>query len=230
MTKIYHDDIGEVALIDHVGSDQRVVDAARVSFAADGGEWRGEKDEKLIRYMLRNGHTSPFEHCVVTWRFTVPLFIRSQHHRHRTWAFNEVSRRYTSERLEFYLPETFRTQHVSNKQASNEDEINPSWSADYPLTASDAVKRHCAQSLHVYNGMIGRGVCREQARMVLPQNLYTSYFGTVSLHNAFGFLRQRLDSHAQWEIRKVAEAMYADLERLYPISVREYKELAIHKV
>ena len=116
---LYGDGIGAVEYISHMGNDLSIVNAARVSFGAEKQELDG-KDMKLIKYLVKHNHTSPFEHCAITMRFTVPLFIRSQHHRHRTWSYNEISRRYTSVDMEFYQPEEFRTQHKSNRQASTE--------------------------------------------------------------------------------------------------------------
>ena len=121
---LYGDGIGAVEYISHMGNDLSIVNAARVSFGAEKQELDG-KDMKLIKYLVKHNHTSPFEHCAITMRFTVPLFIRSQHHRHRTWSYNEISRRYTSVDMEFYQPEEFRTQHKSNRQASTETLINP---------------------------------------------------------------------------------------------------------
>ncbi len=229
LIKLYGDGIGKVELVDHMGDDKRIVNAARVSFGKDADEpFDEEKDTKLLQYLLSNRHTSPFEHCAITWKFTVPLFVRSQHHRHRTWAYNEISRRYTSDNPQFFCPRTFRTQHEKNRQASNNDAFNPHTSSGDPNFAghpvSDVVTAHVSASLAVYEEMLRVGVAREQARMVLPQNLYTEYYGTVSLHNAFGFLRLRLDDHAQWEIRVVAEAMLMHLESLFPVATAAFKQ------
>ena len=122
---LFDDGIGAVEYIAHMGSDLTVVNSARVSFDTHKENLDG-KDVKLIRYLIEHDHTSPFEHCNITFRFTVPLFIRSQHHRHRTWAYNEISRRYTSVDLRFYEPKQFREQHDSNRQASTSSLINPS--------------------------------------------------------------------------------------------------------
>ena len=127
---LFGDNIGSVEYIDHMGSDLSVVNAARVSFGVEKDKL-DEKDTKLINYLMEHNHTSPFEHCVVTMRVTVPLFIRSQHHRHRTWAYNEISRRYTSVDMKFYSPPAFRTQHKSNRQASNNELIDPTLNASY---------------------------------------------------------------------------------------------------
>ena len=122
--ELYGDSVGAVELVDHMGTDLTVVNSARVSFGKEKEEV-DKKDEKLIGYLIKNRHTSTLEHNVVTFRFTVPLFVRSQHHRHRTWSYNEVSRRYTGENIRFYEPKSFRTQHTSNRQASNDELVNP---------------------------------------------------------------------------------------------------------
>mgnify|MGYP003133278462 CR=1 FL=1 len=109
---LFGDKIGAVEYVSHMGSDLSVVNAARVSFGAEKEEV-DEKDIKLINYLMAHNHSSPFEHCTLTFKFTVPLFIRSQHHRHRTWAYNEISRRYTSVDINFYEPNEFRTQQDS---------------------------------------------------------------------------------------------------------------------
>jgi thymidylate synthase (FAD) len=119
---LYGDGIGSVELVDSLGSDLSVVNSARVSFGVHK-EILDEKDEKLIKYLIKHRHTSTLEHCVLTFRFKVPLYIRSQHHRHRTWSYNEISRRYTDINMEFYEPQSFRTQHKSNRQASNVEEL-----------------------------------------------------------------------------------------------------------
>ena len=122
--ELFEDGIGAVEYISHMGTDLSVVNAARVSFGSEKEEV-DQKDVKLINYLMAHNHSSPFEHCAITFRFTVPLFIRSQHHRHRTWAYNEISRRYTSVDIEFYEPDMFRKQHKSNRQASTSDLIDP---------------------------------------------------------------------------------------------------------
>ena len=107
--ELYGDGIGTVDLVQHMGDDLTIVNSARVSFGKNK-EVLDEKDERLINYLVRHRHTSTFEHNLVTFRFTVPLYVRSQHHRHRTWSYNEISRRYTDVDIQFYEPEAFRTQ------------------------------------------------------------------------------------------------------------------------
>lgn len=225
---LFGDNIGEVQYVSHMGNDLSVVNAARVSFGTEKAEV-DEKDVKLINYLMSHNHTSPFEHCTITFKFTVPLFIRSQHHRHRTWAYNEISRRYTNVDIKFYEPKSFRTQHKSNRQASNEELINPDINHSSntilpvsPYYASEAVRVHNSKSLNLYNTLIEKGVCREQARGVLPQNLYTEYFGTVNLHNLLKFISLRSHSGAQWEIQKVASACLEIAKDHFPHSVSAF--------
>ena len=122
---LYDDDIGKIELVQHMGEDITVVNSARVSFGVQKKSL-DSKDEKLIKYLVNHKHTSTLEHNIATFRIKVPLFVRSQHHRHRTWSYNEISRRYTDTNIEFYIPSAFRTQHKTNRQASNSDDlINP---------------------------------------------------------------------------------------------------------
>ena len=231
--KIYHDDIGCVDYVDHMGSDLTVVNSARVSFGVQKSSLDG-RDRRLINYLIKHRHTSTLEHNVVTFKFTVPLFVRSQHHRHRTWSYNEISRRYTDKDLRFYEPNEFRTQHESNRQASNPDElINPNMKTykDFSLvpssmqTADVAIKLHHVESLKLFNRLIEVGVCREQARGVLPQNLYTEYYGTVNLNNLLKFIDLRTHMGAQWEIQKIAEACLEIATDLWPVSVQSYRKI-----
>ena len=228
---IFNDGIGRVQYIDHMGSDLTVVNSARVSFGKEKDSL-DEKDIKLIKYLMNHKHTSTLEHNMITFKFVVPLFIRSQHHRHRTWSYNEISRRYTSVDMNFYEPNSFRTQHKTNRQASNDELINPVMSGDVkstlvPVTyshASDAIRSHHKKSLELYNSLLEKGVCREQARGILPQNLYTEYYGTVNLNNLLKFVDLRTHEGAQWEIQKVALACLDIANELFPVSVNQYKE------
>ncbi len=228
---LYNDGIGAVEYIQHVGDDRTIVNSARVSFGKEV-EHIDEKDKKLIKYLIKHKHTSTLEHCFVTFRFTVPLFVRSQHHRHRTWSYNEISRRYTEVDLNFYEPLEFRTQHKSNRQASNVDDANDpiieSLYTDDDIThmfASEAVKEHHLESLELFNKLLEAGVCREQARGVLPQNLYTQYYGSCNLSNLLKFIDLRLHEGAQWEIQQMAQACLEIVTDLFPITVSTYREL-----
>jgi thymidylate synthase (FAD) len=236
--ELYGDGIGRVELVDFMGTDKKIVNSARVSFGQDNDSELDERDKKLINYLIEHKHTSTLEHNVVTFKFVVPLFIRSQHHRHRTWSYNEISRRYTAEKLQFYEPKVFRTQHKSNRQASNEDVlINPMIPTDdcdangnrlrvgIPVDADQVIKRHHALSVNLYNDLMEAGVCREQARGVLPQNLYTEYYGTVNLGNLLKFIELRTHAGAQWEIQKVAEACLEIVSELWPVTVSSYQKV-----
>ena len=191
---------GWVGLIDHLGTEATIVNAARVSF----GKLKKEMDEKdvgLLSYLIANRHTSPLEHMVFTFSIHCPLFIRGQWHRHRTWSYNEISRRYTEVDLEFYTPPKLRRQAETNRQAS----------VDSPDFEDEALRKqiraHNEQSLALYNSLLEAGVCREQARGVLPQNMMVTFWGTVNLNNLLHFLELRDSEHAQWEIREYAKAI-----------------------
>lgn len=226
---LYEDGIGKVDYIQHMGTDLTIVNSARVSFGKHK-EVLDEKDRKLINYLVRHRHTSTFEHNLVTFRFMVPLFVRSQHHRHRTWSYNEISRRYTDDEdvpVLFYEPNQFRTQHKTNRQASNAEElIDPvlkgtGWFSG--MLSSKALKIWAVMALAFYNALISVGAARELARMVLPQNMYTEYYGTVNLNNLLKFIDLRTHMGAQWEIQKVAEACLEIATDLWPVSVDAYR-------
>ena len=233
---LFEDGIGCVEYIKHDGNDLTTVNAARVSFGAHK-EKLDDKDAKLIKYLIDHNHTSPFEHCSITFRFVVPLFIRSQHHRHRTWSYNEISRRYTSIDMQFYEPVKFRTQHKSNRQASTDEHVNPDLNTAFeslvpvaPYYADQAVKDHHSRSLSLYNQLLDSGVCREQARGVLPQNLYTQYYGTVDVHNLLKFIDLRSHEGAQWEIQQVAKACLDIATNLFPATVAAWKQKKLDEV
>jgi thymidylate synthase (FAD) len=229
---IYGDEIGSVDYVDSLGSDLTVVNAARVSFG-DRKTELDKRDRRLINYLIKHRHTSTLEHNVVTFKFTVPLFVRSQHHRHRTWSYNEISRRYTDKNMRFYEPTEFRTQHESNRQASNTEEMinpllrmyDPACTRPIEMFASKMVALHHRESLKLFDDLLAAGVCREQARGLLPQNLYTEYYGTVNLNNLLKFIDLRTHEGAQWEIQKVAMACLEIATDLWPVAVNSYRSL-----
>ena len=222
---LYDDDIGCVSYVEHMGSDLTVVNSARVSFGVAKTEL-DDRDKKLIKYLIKHRHTSTLEHNTVTFRFVVPLFVRSQHHRHRTWSYNEISRRYTDKDLRFYLPSNFRTQHKSNRQASNPDDLrNPlAYKNLSTLTCAELLENKTHDCLQAFEVMLEAGVCREQARMILPQNLYTEYYGTVNLNNLLKFIDLRTHMGAQWETQRVAEACLDIATDLWPETVEAYRK------
>lgn len=215
-------DHGFVRLVDSMGDDLSIVRNARVSFDA---EWRtGEdsgKDEKLIRYLLTNKHTSPFEAVTFTFDVKAPIFVFRQWHRHRTWSFNEISARYAELPEEFYVPEVdqISTPAPNNKQ-SRTTEQHPraaDWAKHMEVT--------CRTAFAMYRAMLEDGVPRELARSVLPVATYSHMFATVDLHNLFHFLRLRSHSHAQYEIRVYADALLKLIKPICPVAVNAFKEL-----
>ncbi len=205
---------GWVGLIDHLGNETTIVNAARVSF----GKLKKEMDSRdvgLLEYLIDNRHTSPLEHVVFTFSVHCPLFIRGQWHRHRTWSYNEISRRYTEVDLEFYTPGQLRRQAESNRQASFTD---PEFE-DGALR--EEIRRHNEQSLALYERLLEKGVCREQARGVLPQNMMVTFWGTVDLSNLLHFIELRDSDHAQVEIAEYARAIKQLIKPLVP-SVADY--------
>lgn len=192
-------DHGFVRLIETMGGDTGVVEAARVSYA---GTSKGEeKDRKLIGYLLQHMHLTPFEHSVLKFHVKCPIFVARQWFRHRFAAYNEISYRYTQVKDDFYIPERWRAQDVKNKQGS----VAAPKLDHESLTSS--LKEAVEKSKAVYEEMIKAGVAREMARMVLPVNLYTEFYWTVNARSLMNFLSLRADSHAQWEIQQFAEAL-----------------------
>lgn len=212
-------DHGHCRLVNHMGDDLSIVRAARVSYDAD---WRtGEdegKDAKLIHYLMRNRHTSPFEAVTFTFDVKAPIFVFRQWHRHRTWSFNEVSARYSELPEEFYVPETVGVQAQHNKQMrlmelnASEDEIR------------QLIQVQCQESFNTYRRLLDAGTPRELARGVLPMNTYSHMFATVDLHNLFHFLKLRLHEHAQHEIQVYARAMLEQIRSVVPVATAAFEE------
>lgn len=200
--------------------DLEIVRNARVSYDADWRTGEESKDAKLVNYMTKNRHTSPFEAMVFTFEVKAPIFVLRQWHRHRTWSYNEVSARYAELPEEFYVPavEQITTQSASNKQMRT-NERHP-----YAESHQDAIYRACDAAFKIYRTMLAGGVPRELARGVLPLNTYSRMFATVDLHNLFHFLTLRLHEHAQYEIRVYAEALLQLIEPICPVAVAAFKE------
>ena len=226
---LYEDGIGKIELVQYIGEDITIVNSARVSFGVHK-ENLDDKDRKLINYLIKHKHTSTLEHNFATFRIKVPLFVRSQHHRHRTWSYNEISRRYTDSNIEFYEPNQFRTQHKSNRQSSNQNElIDPILEIDSAVSsvkiktkASNVIKNHHKNSLKLFDDLVDNGVCREQARGILPQNLYTEYYASANLNNILKFIDLRTHEGAQWEIQQLAFRMLDIIKDIWPETVNSY--------
>jgi thymidylate synthase (FAD) len=214
--------------IDHMGSDLRVVNAARVSFNKHSEELN-EKDEKLISYLSKHNHFTPFTHCVVSLRETVPIFVARQRFKHTVgFSYNEVSRRYVDDEPTFYVPTEWRKKAENKKQGSSDElvlELSHEDGAE-DLWADLDNKWH--PSLHVqlcndnclwlYNHLLDSGVAPEQARMVLPQSMYTSYYVTGSLSAWARAYNLRSDPHAQLEIQDLAKQWNEIIRPLFPVS------------
>ena len=215
-------DHGLVRLVEHMGNDLSIVRNARVSYDA---EWRtGDdegKDSKLIHYLYRNKHTSPFEAVTFTFEVKAPIFVFRQWHRHRTWSFNEVSARYSELPPEFYIPDIDKVtlQSIDNKQMRT--------SVQHPLAThfTNLLKMQSEAGFAAYINAIELEIPRELARCLLGVNTYSHMFCTVDLHNLFHFLRLRLHEHAQYEIRVYAEALLEIIKPIVPVAVEAFETI-----
>lgn len=199
---------GYVRYIDQLGTDQRIVEAARISFKQPSkGE---EQDRKLLEYLFKNRHTSPFEQCSITYNIKFPIFLMRQFVRHRTFRLKEWSGRYSELGDKFYYPSGWRAQDATNRQSSIE---SPSIDQTYCKNQSHDAYTACYAH---YKALLRHGVAKEQARFVLPVGIYTEIYVNCDLHNLMHFLRLRDDAHAQVEIQEVAHAMKAIAQELFP--------------
>jgi len=194
-------DHGYVELIDQMGDDFRILEAARMSTGADARKG-DEKDRKLIRYLYTQGHTSPLEQCLYTFRLKMPLFVIAQWNRHRTARLNQASARYKEFAWEVYFPEEWRKQDTTNKQSS---EGVFTGVVHHDITESLNFAYDEAETF--YSGALYEGVSREQARIIMPAGQYSELIWNMDLHNLFHFLEVRDHPHAQYEIRVYAQAI-----------------------
>ena len=212
-------DHGFVRLVDVMGNDLSVVRAARVSYDAD---WRTGthtgSDTRLINYLWKNKHTSPFEAVTMTFEVKAPIFVIRQWHRHRTWSFNEVSARYSKIEDEIYVPDpdVVGAQSTSNKQGRT-------LTGQDRTVQTEAIRRHHAMTYALYKQLLEEGWPRELARTVLPVSTYTRMFATVNLLNLFRFISLRDHEHAQYEIRVYAKAMLDLIRPHVPICVSVFE-------
>jgi len=240
-------DHGFVCLVDYMGSDEAVVEAARVSTAGvNGGGVRSKSDdESLIRYLMRNRHTSPFEMVELKFHCAMPIFVARQWVRHRTASLNEMSGRYSQLPELTYVPEAERISWQSplNKQGSG-SQVPPELAARVRAEWNS----ESASSFALYDELLGReshesfaeddfkviaengGVSRELARINLPLSTYTQWYWKVDLHNIFHFLALRLDEHAQWELRQYAQVIAGVVAALCPASWRAFEDYRLKAV
>lgn len=217
-------DHGFVRLVTSMGSDLDVVRSARVSYDA---AWRaGEdtgSDKRLINYLWKNKHTSPFESVTFTFEVKAPIFVFRQWHRHRTWSFNEVSARYTELPEEFYIPKesSIGKQSQTNKQGREFNLTSSMWEdRQHEVCIYDS---YCKKAFEAYHYLLQQEWPRELARMVLPLSTYSHMFATVNLLNLFRFITLRSDEHAQHEIRVYSDAMKKLIRPVVPVCLEAFE-------
>lgn len=220
-------DHGFVRYIDHMGDDKRILEAARISYKSPS---KGDdSDKKLLNYLWKNKHTSPFEMVKLTLNIKLPIFVMRQYVRHRMQNLNEVSARYTELSNEFYIPKEWRKQDSENKQGSL---INRDWGIVSDFTGTHSLndefnrhlKKHCEDSYSLYHKMIDWGIAREMARMVLPINIYTEIYACWDMKNLLHFITLRDDHHAQFEIQEYGKAIKQICQELFPWTMEAYEK------
>lgn len=203
-----------VEFVDRMGSDMSIANAARVSFNKVKYDF-DESDERLIKYLAKHNHWSPFAHTSIQLRISAPLFIARQLVKHQVGGvWNEVSRRYVDEEPVFYVPEVWRGKADNKKQGSTEGAVEGVSQNSLNLLAEMSIEG----CLDTYLDMLDNGVCPEQARMVLPQNMMTTWIWTGSLMFFHRVYKQRIDEHAQKEVQDVAKAIGDTCSVLFPVS------------
>lgn len=212
-------DKGFVRLVDYYGSDARIVQAARVSYGE--GTKTVSQDGALIDYLLRHQHTSPFEQVVFTFHVKMPIFVARQWVRHRTGRMNEVSGRYSIMKDEFYIPqkEDICAQSKNNKQGR----ANEPFKNEKAEQIQNELLLGQKKSYEEYSKLLDEGVAREIARINLPLSLYTEFYWQMDLNNLFRFLKLRLDSHAQLEIREYAKVILELVRKVCPLAVNAFE-------
>ena len=219
MKTVVECDIGKiVTYMDHMGNDNSVVDAARVSFDKISSHYDTDKNTKLINYLAKHNHWSPFAHTSIKMRFKAPVFIARQLAKHQVgFAWNEVSRRYVDFTPECWIPDNFRMRAENKKQGSSDEIVkDPELLQDY--------KNMCSAALIMYDRLLENGVCPEQARAVLPQSMYTEWVWTGSLYAWARMVSLRSHETAQAEVRDYAKAVANVCTNLFPISWRALNE------
>ncbi len=213
-------DKGFVRLVDYLGDDGAIVQAARVSYGK--GTTTKRRDRELIRYLMRHRHTSPFEMVEFKFHVKLPIFVARQWIRHRTANVNEYSGRYSEMKDEFYLPniEQFRKQSEINRQGRGEEKLDEKV-AEEIRQAMDETQRRLFDEYHSF---LDKDLARELARINLPLSVYTEWYWKIDLHNLFHFLKLRTDWRAQYEIRVYAEAILELIEPVVPLACEAYRD------
>ncbi|MDR3333669.1 MAG: FAD-dependent thymidylate synthase [Treponema sp.] len=205
-------DKGFIRLVDYLGGDERVVQAARVSYGAGTKGYR--EDAGLIDYLLRNRHTSPFEQVMLTFHVKLPIFVARQWIRHRTARVNEISGRYSIMKDDFYVPAPgdIALQSTDNKQGRSAEALDTQRAGAVQASLTEEQQR----AYTAYSSLIQGGIARELARINLPLSLYTEWYWQIDLHNLFHFLELRLHAHAQKEIRLYGEVLLGITKKVAP--------------
>lgn len=207
----------KIELLDVMGTDDDVADAARVSFDKTADEFSEERNHRLIAYLAKNNHWSPFSHCFLKFRIKAPMFVRSQLIRHTVGlAWNEVSRRYVKDEPEFWFPKVWRGAPVDGAKQGSHGVVDLGVACAALTIGDDHHITHAC--LQVYNNLLNSGVAPEQARMVLPLNTMTEWIWTGSLMAFARVCKLRLDSHAQAETREIAALIDGYAKKAFPVS------------
>lgn len=210
--------LGSIELLDTMGDDLSIVNAARVSFNSESVDLN-ERDEKLIYFLAKHKHWTPFEQNSLKFRVKLPIYITRQWMKHRTWVFNEISARYTQFDSTVYKPEMFREQSKSNRQASViADNIDQD-------KASQVYEEAVKATVDAYQELLELGVCREQARGILPVGSHTEFIATVNLRNFMHWYFLREDHGAQWEIQQYARAAIELVESSFPVAIKCFRRI-----
>jgi thymidylate synthase (FAD) len=220
-------DHGFVRVVDYMGNDNAIVQAARVSYG-DGTKTLRD-DEGLIRYLLRHRHTTPFEMCEIKFHIKLPIFIARQWIRHRTANVNEYSGRYSVMDDDFYLP---KPEHLASQASNNKQGRGEVLEGEAAKVASELIERDSKIAYEHYLKLLDGnvGLARELARMILPVNYYTQWYWKIDLHNLLHFLSLRADSHAQYEIRAYANAMLELVKAWVPITHQAFMDYRANSV
>ena len=218
-------DKGFVRLVDYMGGDERIVQSARVSYGRGTKSFR--EDRGLIRYLMRNRHTSPFEQVVLTFHAKLPVFVARQWVRHRTARLNEISGRYSVLEDEFYLPSPEQVSYQSDSNRQGRGEALPE---DEARSRIEAMRREQERAYAEYERLLESGVARELSRINLPLSVYTEWYWQIDLHNLFHFLDLRLDEHAQYEIRCYAEAVFEIIKSVCPLACEAFEDYVLGAV
>ena len=209
----------QVELIDKMGSDLTVVNAARVSFANKHEEFEGQKDERLIKYLAKQGHWSPFAHCSMQYHIRAPIFVGRQLVKHQVGlSWNEISRRYVDIEPEFYTVNEWRKKADNKKQGSSDEIVE--WLDDgmYGEIPHDLQRQVEHHALYAYNRLLKNGVAPELARIILPQSMMTEWYWSGSLYAFARVCNLRLDETAQKETQEVAKQISALAQKQFPVS------------